>query len=245
MRRGAGLAGLRQQQQFQQRARALGEELTSQKLAEFRQHYENFQQKLHSFASQHRKRINSDPQFRYRFWQMCSELNVDPLSSTKGVWDQLGMGDFYYGLAVQISHICLATREINGGFLCLEDLRSHLNRRRRAGSENSVSDDDIERAIKSLRVLDSGFELVKLNNKTLIRSVPEDLSQDETSVLKAVGNNGKFTHNFVIDALGWNSDRTFRAINDLQKMGLVWVDLQDEEPEYWILSFLSNLSLSE
>ncbi|KAL0235344.1 hypothetical protein GEMRC1_001926 [Eukaryota sp. GEM-RC1] len=183
MRRGPGIAAIKRQQQFQQRAKALGDELTAQKLQEFKQNYDNFQQKLHDFARKHRKRINSDPQFRYRFWQMCSELNVDPLSSSKGLWDQLGMGDFYYSLAVQIAHICLETRSLNGGLICLEDLLQHLAKRRRSNSE-ALSIDDIKRAVKSLKILGPGFDLVTLLKKTLIRSIPEEFSNDETEILK-------------------------------------------------------------
>lgn len=38
---------------------------------------------------------------------MCASIGVDPLSSGKGFWSVLGMGDFYYELAVQIVEVCL------------------------------------------------------------------------------------------------------------------------------------------
>lgn len=46
--------------------------------------------------------------------------SVDPLASNKGFWAEvLGVGDFYYELAVQIVEICLATRSVNGGLMAL------------------------------------------------------------------------------------------------------------------------------
>lgn len=46
--------------------------------------------------------------------------SVDPLASNKGFWAEvLGVGDFYYELAVQIVEICLATRSENGGLMTL------------------------------------------------------------------------------------------------------------------------------
>lgn len=37
---------------------------------------------------------------------MCKQIGVDPLSSNKGFWvDVLGVGDFYYELAVSISNL--------------------------------------------------------------------------------------------------------------------------------------------
>ncbi|KAL0228529.1 hypothetical protein RCL1_004672 [Eukaryota sp. TZLM3-RCL] len=240
MRRGHGIAALKHQQQFQDRARALGQELTEQKMQEFKQHYDSFQQKLHEFANKHRKRINSDPQFRYRFWQMCSELDVDPLSSSKGVWDQLGMGDFYYGLAVQISHICLATRSLNGGLLCLQDLRTHLAKRRRVPPD-SITYDDIERSVKSLQVLGPGFELVRLQNKTLIRSVPEELSQDDTTLLSLAETSGFVNTTIINTKLQWQQQRIDKAIDSLLKQGISWVDGQADEPTYYILSLQSRV----
>ena len=45
---------------------------------------------------------------------------MDPLASNKGFWAEvLGVGDFYYELAVQIVEICLATRSENGGLMTL------------------------------------------------------------------------------------------------------------------------------
>lgn len=38
---------------------------------------------------------------------MCASIGVDPLSSGKGFWSVLGIGDFYYELAVQIVEVCL------------------------------------------------------------------------------------------------------------------------------------------
>lgn len=38
---------------------------------------------------------------------MCASIGVDPLSSGKGFWSVLGIGDFYYELAVQIVEVCI------------------------------------------------------------------------------------------------------------------------------------------
>lgn len=46
---------------------------------------------------------------------MCKQIGVDPLSSNKGFWvDVLGVGDFYYELAVSIIvHRCLTNYVID------------------------------------------------------------------------------------------------------------------------------------
>ena len=56
---------------------------------------------MEQFAVKHKKEINSNPVFRNQFLKMCKEIGVDPLSSNKGFWTEvLGVGDFYYELAV-------------------------------------------------------------------------------------------------------------------------------------------------
>ena len=58
-------------------------------------------------------------------------------------------------------------------------------------SLNSVSSDDIIRAIKKLKVLGSGFSIIHMkgsqdSSETIIRSIPGELSADHTEVLKVV-----------------------------------------------------------
>jgi len=48
-------------------------------------------------------------------------------AANKGFWAQiLGVGDFYYELAVQIIDVCLSTRPLNGGLISLEELLRRL-----------------------------------------------------------------------------------------------------------------------
>lgn len=43
---------------------------------------------------------------------MCASIGVDPLTSGKGFWSVLGIGDFYYELAVQIVEVCLGNNKM-------------------------------------------------------------------------------------------------------------------------------------
>ena len=64
-----------------------------------------FKESLEQFAVKHKKEINKNPVFRNEFLKMCKEIGVDPLSSNKGFWvDVLGVGDFYYELAVSFDY---------------------------------------------------------------------------------------------------------------------------------------------
>ena len=72
---------------------------------------------------------------------MCAKIGVDPLVcriifyfaliffilASKGFWtEMLGIGDFYYELAVQIVEVCYSTRAETGGLLEMNALISKL-----------------------------------------------------------------------------------------------------------------------
>lgn len=93
---------------------------------------------------------------------MTQQVGVDPLASNKGFWGEiLGVGDFYFELAVQVVNVCLATRPFNGGLLDLAELQRHLIQMRGSHAQ-AIGYDDIERAVQKLRVLGSGYDLVSM-----------------------------------------------------------------------------------
>lgn len=95
-----------------------------------------FKSNLEQFAIRHKKEIQRDPAFRAKFHTMCAAIGVDPLTSKKGIWsDLLGVGDFYYELAVRIVEVCVATRPINGGLMSLRELLSVLQMKRMTYTE--------------------------------------------------------------------------------------------------------------
>ena len=79
----------------------LGSQIEQQQLQEMTKQLMEFRANLEEFAVKHKKEISKNPVFRAQFLKMCKQIGVDPLSSNKGFWvDVLGVGDFYYELAV-------------------------------------------------------------------------------------------------------------------------------------------------
>lgn len=119
----------------QERFKEKGSELASEQLAQLSEQLSIFTARLEEFAQRYREEIRRNPQFRRQFQEMCASVGVDPLACTsilafaatncaqcccyaasKGFWaSKLGVGDFYYELAVQIIEVCLSTSHINGG----------------------------------------------------------------------------------------------------------------------------------
>ena len=96
-----GIAGIKQRQAMAAKSKALGAEIENRQLTEMTGQLSEFKQSLEAFVVKHKAEINRNPVFRNQFLKMCQQIGVDPLSSNKGFWTEvLGVGDFYYELAV-------------------------------------------------------------------------------------------------------------------------------------------------
>lgn len=165
---------------------------------------------------------------------------MDPLSSSKGVWSVLGMGDFYFELSIQIVEICLASAESTGGMMELSEIKERLAKSRRLKKEQEITTEDVLLATKKLKSFGNSFQVHPLGkNRYIIQSIPGELSLQETKALSTAANqeNGAVTKSLLMKELGWNEMRTQQAIDKLISEGLVWVDSQcDDEPCYYFPS---------
>lgn len=194
-----------------------------------------FKKSLESFAEKYKDQLNKDPEFRQYFNELCAKIGVDPLVSSKGFWGQLlGVGDFYYELGVQIVEICIKTRPINGGLIDMDDALVAL-RKTRGVKGKEVNKDDIERAVKQLGALGSGFKIIRLGAKKMLQSVPYQLSNDHTDILELAQITYFVTRDRILNELNWSAPRCELVLQQLLDEGMAWID-QDpttEETLYW------------
>ncbi|KAH9509585.1 ESCRT-II subunit protein snf8 [Bulinus truncatus] len=209
------------------------------------QQMEMFKNNLEDFAAKHRDDIRKDPEFRLQFQEMCASIGVDPLASSKGFWaEMLGVGDFYYELAIQIVEVCLATSKRNGGLITIEDLQRKVESSRGRNSQQ-ISIDDLLRSIKKLKILGNGFCVHKVGSSFLVQSIPGELTLDHTVVLQQAQEQGHVTLSSIIKNLAWEEERAKRAMDFLVKEGLSWVDDQSgNERSYWFPSLIPDFSAS-
>jgi len=211
--------------------------------------------KLTDFAKKHKKEIQTDPAFRKKFLEMCAPLGVDPLSSEKGFWkNMLGIGEFYYELAVKVAEVCLASRSRNGGIISVSEVKNILKNRKtkfrfaeseglkdkRHHDETKYSSEDIIISISKLAKLGNGFRTVQVGKSTMIVSVPTELDNDHMEVMKiAQDHQGHVTIDCIKNAtITWNDDRIQRALDLLLSKGMSWLDVQKNGGEviYWFPS---------
>jgi len=236
MRRGPGLASVDRNKVAKQRYAAKGTELAEAEISQMVKQLDSFKNFLETFAAKHQSDIKKNPEFRQHFQKLCSQIGVDPLASSKGFWSEiLGVGDFYYELGVQITEVCLATKANNGGLISLDDLL-RLVLKGRGRTRQDVSEDDLMRAIKKLAILGSGFQVLPLQGRKLVQSVPSELNKDHTEVIQLAESNGYTTVSDIQEKLKWEKERTDRNLNHLIHEGMVWIDTQDSSNEtlYWV-----------
>lgn len=126
MRRKAGVGAIHKQKLEQEKYKDKGTEIQESQFEQMTKQMEVFRTNLEEFATNHKSEIKKNAQFRRQFTEMCASIGVDPLASGKGFWSVLGIGDFYYELAVQIVEVCMSTNYKTGGLISLDELRDRL-----------------------------------------------------------------------------------------------------------------------
>lgn len=151
----------------------------------------------------------------------------------------LGLGDFNYELGVQVVDVCVSTRERNGGVIEMRELVGLVGKLRGVGSE-AITEEDIVLSIKTLEPLGSGYQVIEVGGRKMVRSVVGELDEDQTVVLSvARENGGRLVEDTLIVSQGWTRDRARAALdNTLLRDGLCWLDEQDETTghAYWFFS---------
>ncbi|KAM4623164.1 vacuolar-sorting protein SNF8 [Discoglossus pictus] len=241
-RRGVGAGAIAKKKLAEAKYKERGTVLAEDQLVQMSKQLEMFKTNLEDFASKHKQEIRKNPQFRVQFQDMCATIGVDPLASGKGFWSEmLGVGDFYYELGVQIVEVCLALKHQNGGLITLAELHQQVLKGRGKLAQD-VSQDDVIRAIKKLKVLGSGFGIIPVGGSYLVQSVPAELNMDHTVVLQLAEKKGFVTVSEIKSGLNWETERAKHVLEHLLKEGLAWLDSQAPgEAQYWLPALFTEL----
>lgn len=249
MRRGVGISGLSRQSASTSHYASLSNSISTQQITDLKSQLDSFRSALVGFSKAHNADIKKDPAMRHQFQKMCAAIGVDPLigggargQGKTGLWgDMLGMSDWTYELAVQLVDVCVSNRDRNGGMMEMNDLLKKLHRLRDE-PEGTLSPEDIGRAIKILKPLGAGYEIVQVNHQSYVRSVASELDTDQATLLGCAGEQaGRLNEWDIMQLLGWNDIRTRSAFNAMVKRdGLAWVDEQAEGGmEIWVPSTMT------
>ncbi|KAL3425462.1 EAP30/Vps36 family protein [Phlyctema vagabunda] len=248
-RKGVGLAAFDRTRITSAQYASHGSNLRSAHSTSLQTQLSVFRSLLQQFAQTHAKDIRSNPNFRAEFARMCAAIGVDPLASSSGAggkegggsfWSQMlggSVNDFYFELAVRVVEVCGATREENGGLIGVKEVRERIMKTRMEGGAE-ITDDDILRAVGTLKPLGSSYSTLTVGHKLYIRSIPKELNTDQSDVLEAAQVLGYVTVSMLMLNLRWPRARAKTAIEDLVSEGMLWVDKQESEWEYWNPGFM-------
>lgn len=236
------MSAIQNQRKKEEKFEEKSSELAENQLMKLNEQMDVFRKHLQEFASKHRKEIRKDPLFRRSFQEMCASVGVDPLQSSNNFWSKLlGVGNFYYELAVQIVEVSMATSHRNGGIMTIHELLNRVKASRNvakikssSASNDEITVDDILRAIEKLSKLGGGIRAIPSGKTFIIQSVAAELSMDNVTVMsKAQESGGHVDQVLLIDSLGWSPERAEKALNDLIMEAIVWIDKQTPTGAVW------------
>ncbi|AGO13865.1 AaceriAGL002Cp [[Ashbya] aceris (nom. inval.)] len=187
-----------------------------------------FQERLAAFAKDNNKELRANPDLRVKVLKMCSKIGVDPLLIFDKDKHLFHVDDYYYELCVKVIEICRRTKDLNGGIIAFEDLH------RGYFKGTKVQMDDLEKAISMLKSLDGGFEVFIIRGKKYLRSVPNELTGDQTKILEICSILGHASISLLRANLQWKSVRSKAVLEEMVAKGLLWIDEQaDGETLFW------------
>jgi ESCRT-II complex subunit VPS22 len=227
MRRKVGVSAVKKKKDEADQYNIVGKMLKDTKITFVQDVMKSFKNSLAEFATKHRDRINSDPEFRQQFHVMCISAGVDPLASSKGFWsDILGVGDFYFELGVKIIKLTVQTRNLNGGIISIRELLEKIKNSDK-NLKHEISLDDIKRSIEKLTILGNGLKIVNISDNPVLISVPMEINTDHESLMVASQrHDGCVNQGLMQQIHGWNKQRFELNINHLMLEGIVWLDFQ-------------------
>lgn len=220
-----------------------GSDLAKEELKKLTGQMAEFRTNLEKFAGKYKNNIKKNAEFRRHFQQMCASAGVDPLRSSANFWVKLlGVGDFYYELAIQVVEVFLSTGHKNGGIMSIEELLSRVLASKNIDPRaNSITTWDILEAIKKLKVLGSHIREVPTHNSFIIHATPAELNSDQTHITQvAHSNRGYVSQTLLREKLSWSDERIQKALDELIMEGIIWIDKQGLNGEYlyWFAGLL-------
>ena len=239
-----GIGALQKDKQRLELFQQKGSVLAKEELDQLSNHMDKFKAKLEEFATKHKSEIKKDAIFRREFQEMCAVAGVDPLrSSSNFLAKLLGVGDYYYELAIQIVEIFLSTNHKNGGIMSIEELHQRLLASRNVStnanlkSTDSITKADILEAIKKLKVLGSNIREVPTRDKSyVIHATPAELNSSHVDITQlAHSNKGYVSRSILKENLKWSDERISKSLDELIMEGMIWIDDRGTgcETLYW------------
>lgn len=78
--------------------------------------------------------------------------------------------------------------------------------------------------------------MVTVGSTQMVRSVPRELNIDQSTVLDTAQIAGRISVSMLCLNFHWKKERATSVLEDLLSAGMLWVDDQGQETEFWLAS---------
>ncbi|GME86603.1 unnamed protein product [Ambrosiozyma monospora] len=240
-----GLASFDDVTSHKQKFQNLGQKLVLQQREELKTQLQVFQNALISFKKQYNDEIIQNPEFRVEFSQICQSFGIDPLvvsSSMNG--EASDEEEKINQLSLKIFDVCSVTKNLNGGIISIKDLIKLINKDTWFNEDLNLKivEADVLKALDNLKVLGDELQIIKIGGKNYIKSVPQQLSNDQSLILSTSEMLGFVSIPMLHDNFNWKTVRCRTNLDELVANGLLWIDKKEGEREilYWSTSWINK-----
>uniref|UniRef100_A0A3B0MYW0 Eap30 subunit of ell complex, putative n=1 Tax=Theileria annulata TaxID=5874 RepID=A0A3B0MYW0_THEAN len=235
--------------------------LSSQVSSENRERYlailNDFRTNFENFVKRHHYKINSDPDFRVKFLEMCDILSIDVLELSPRIRPNFSrvlgtVNSFLPEICTLMLEICINTRNENGGICELSYLLEMFPK------SYKLTQNDLLKASKEFRVFGDSIKVVQVNDKYFVVTNP-DLSNVHCECLKVATELKRGISCLDLSThLGWTIERSKIVLNQLTAIQITWIDINTnsgivnitlqiivtdnspENPYYWFTSLINT-----
>ncbi|CEP63550.1 ESCRT-II subunit protein SNF8 LALA0_S08e05160g [Lachancea lanzarotensis] len=187
-----------------------------------------FQSRLVAFAKDHNSELKGNADFRMKFIKMCTSIGIDPIFLFDKERHLFDVNDFFYEICVKVIEICRKTKDLNGGVISFDELHKGYF------ELYKVDMNDLQKAVEMLDTLAGGFQTFTIKNKKYLRSVPNELTNDQTEILQVCSILGYASIPLLKLNLDWKPVRSDAVLKEMVAKGILWVDNQARgEILYW------------
>ncbi|CAL5996074.1 Vacuolar-sorting_protein SNF8 [Hexamita inflata] len=200
--------------------------------------FKKFQLQLEQFAQENLHKIDKDKDLRQQFSQLCTELGIDPLSSSSSIFSKL-IGNFYFTLATKLMDYC--DRQQSSQVL-LANFISDFNKK--LIQKNQISKEDVLKTIKIIQQLSPDYKIEQIKGQDYLVFSSETTDQDMLAFKQFIGSKAqpKFKLIELQQEMKWTEQKAELFIEKLILEGLLANDNQTNggwaNPDYWFIQLV-------
>uniref|UniRef100_A0A6B2G283 Vacuolar-sorting protein SNF8 n=1 Tax=Myxobolus squamalis TaxID=59785 RepID=A0A6B2G283_MYXSQ len=126
----------------------------------------------------------------------------------------------------------MAFRASTGGLIDVQRILNALNKHH-SNKSQKITKDDVIKSISQLKIFGCGYTIFQINDQLYLSTDPLRLNNDQIVILNLCHEKKFYTIEDAVKKLNWEESRAKYVTNFLVNEKIVWVDVQQENTQYW------------